>query len=189
VHQIRWFVDPDQALLRHLWLHQAGHAWTLCPAYLKTTHPEGNYPPCEICALPKTQKDSWKSEARVHFMLYGLVLESTYTDKYWHPGQSYVIVGQSGMRDAFEQMVKSLTDQDQETVANMFDPRVAGCATRVSVNKGARGSVDITLMRDRVVPPIELGPWYKPLTQCWISPVYSPSDYQKVLTAVKESRL
>jgi hypothetical protein len=70
----------------------------------------------------------------------------------------------------------------------MLNPAVSGYATKVTVQGGLAGYVKITPLRDSCVPPIPLSAWYKPLTECWIAPTFSHSDYQKVLTAVREHR-
>jgi hypothetical protein len=81
-HTIRWTVDPTNAWIREVTVHQAGRLSTLCPARMQAQGPEGSYPACEVCAMAQAQ-DDWKLKAQVCCMTYGLVLASSAVHPYW----------------------------------------------------------------------------------------------------------
>jgi hypothetical protein len=57
------------------------------------------------------------------------------------------------------------------------------------MHKGLTGDVTITGFTSTVFPPIPLGPWYKPLTECWLLPGFNLEDYNKVLKALTRTHL
>jgi hypothetical protein len=115
-------------------------------------------------------------------MSYGLLIESDNTKKYWKPKQVQLIAGRRQMKRALDQVVKSLLDKNADVLEAFFNPHIPGYATQVSFQQGAQDyPVKIKPLLDKTLPPIALGDWYKPLSECWLSEEFNIKDYEEVL--------
>jgi hypothetical protein len=188
-HVIRWFVDPEGEYRREVKVHHVGSRLrTHCPDFLRSQHPQADYPTCAICRLAR-QRHAWKLEAKFIYMHYGLLLETDNVQKYWQPGQSYVIAGRLPLKRALDGLVQILLDKKTEAVEALFNPHIPGYATRVSVRQGTQGSpVTIRPLFNKLLPPMELGDWYIPLAEYWLPEACSLDDYEAVLAAFTNGR-
>jgi len=187
-HKIRFFHDPDGDIFRYVMSHQfPGRKKTHCPNYLREQNPSlTDLPGCEICKLAD-EIDNWRSKLgrRYSAMIYGHLYETNSADEYWQPGTTYIVVGSGKLRDAVLAFLEGLVSDASDYIQAMLNPNVNGGVVSVEVTGGTQGAINLSAIPGVTKPPIELGSWYKPLAESWISKEFSQSDYQEALEAAK----
>src|SRR4030095_4324169 len=166
--------------LRDIGIHRHGKIKTHCPTYLGECDPAADYPDCEICHHA-ARRDDWRLRMQPLTMTYGYVHATQHPDKHWQPGQVYVIIGNTRMHRAFRAMLESMLASDPEPLSRMLTPASASPAVLVR----AQGEQTVYVTRDPSTsdqaPPVALGNWYKPLTQCWITRSFDLFHYTALL--------
>jgi hypothetical protein len=182
-HLIRFFPDADGELLRNIGIHRHGKIKTHCPNFLGQFDQKSDFPDCEICHHA-ARRDDWRLRMQPLTMTYGYVHATQHPNKHWQPGRVYVIIGNTRMRRAFRAMLESMLASDPETLSRMLTPASAGPAVLVRVQGGQKGYVTMDPCTSDQVPPVALGNWYKPLTQCWLTPGFDLFHYSALLFEV-----
>ena len=188
-HTIRLFLDPENNLAREIAVHNSGRSLrTHCPAIFQAKHPSKNCPStCEICRLSNKHRD-WRLKSQFFHMIYVFVVDTKNPKEYWQPGNPYVGLCRKHMKKQIDQMIRSLLDKDKELLEKFFNPHIEGYTVQAHIKSNPQNyQVEIKPILDRTLPPIELGDWYKPLSECWLSEEFNISDYEAVLAALKNS--
>ena len=188
-HIVQFFSGPDGRVLRKVIVHHNGRSnVTHCPDFYKDKKSNQDYPKCEICLISE-QKKIWRYKVKFLHMIYGLLIETDNPKDYWRPGEIYIVLMDKKLHDAFNRMAKPFLDKDIDLWNAFLDPNVSSFGTHISSQEIAQGSfLDMKPMFESTLPPIELGDWYKPLSECWLPEEFNMSDYKQVLEAVKNSR-
>jgi hypothetical protein len=175
-HKIRWFFDPEGEIYREVVIHRAGRKWLHCPDWLSEKDPEGAYPPCGFCQLAD-DRDDWKIRRRFNYLVYGYLVDTKQKGEYWQAGNAYMVVGNTRLKRALMEMLEALVDEGEELLLNMLTPDIKGYVTTTTVTKGSQGNVSIQIL-PTTVDPIELGDWYKPLAESWVSPTFNLDEFR-----------
>jgi hypothetical protein len=183
-HKIRWFFDPNGDIYRELMTGRFGKHRFVCPDFMARRDKEHEYPTCEADAKAD-ETDNWRVRCRYNCMVYGYLHETKQPGEYWKPNQVYVIIGNSRLRKALLEMLEALAEEEEDMLLGMLTPSLKGYYTTTSVSRGAQGNVSIQLL-PKAVDPIELGEWYRPLSEVWIDSAFNVDEYTKAMTVMKE---
>ena len=189
-HVVRLFAGPDGKHSRKIIVHHNGrYHRTHCPDLFENKDPNKDYPKCQICLLEK-QRNILKYRAKFLYMSYASLIETDNPKNYWCPGKVYIILMQEKLKEALNRMAQPFLDQERALWDAFLDPRLSSYATHISINRQISGfSNKMEPMFNKTLPPIELGDWYKPLSECWLPEEFNMSDYEQVLAAVKNGRI
>lgn len=184
-HTIRWFFDPTGALFREVMIGRVGKKRFVCPDFLSRVDKTSgiDYPPCEIDAIAK-ERDTWKDKCRYHCLAYGYVYDTKNANEYWKAGAPCVIIGNSYLKRALLEMLENLQENGMDMLLAMLTPQVRGFFSSVSVTKGQQGNIAIQVLA-KSVEPIELGEWYRPLSDVYINREFDEKTYNEAVSEYK----
>jgi hypothetical protein len=186
-HIVRPFSDLNGESVRKVIVHHIGRRnRTLCPDSYKNKNSNQDYPKCKICSLSH-KYNLWKYKAKSLYMAYGLLIETDKPKDYWKSGRVHLILMKDKLYKAFEKMAQGILDQDKSIWNEFLDPKIPSYAIKISMEETAPGVfANMTPVFSKIVPPIELGDWYKPLSECWVKE-FNISDYEKMLASAQNS--
>lgn len=191
-HNIRWLFDPEGENYREIVCHkgEGKNKWILCPDWLAEKDPSGEYPICGFCQLAEERED-WKLRRRFNYLVYGYVKDTKNESDYWEAGNTYVIIGNSRLKNSLLGVFEQLDQENEEYLLTMLTPTIAGPFTNVVVTKGPQGSVQIfPTVSGKKVPPIEFEEnAFIPLSECWIPTRFDMIAYSVILRDLKNTIL
>ena len=180
-HTIRWFLDPNADLFREVMIGRVGKKRFVCPDFLarrdKTSTVE--YPVCRLDELAK-ERDDWRAKCRYQCMVYGFLYDTKNPGEYWTAGKPYVILGNSFLRRALVEMLENLRENGMDMLLAMLTPTSQGFFSSVGVTKGQQGNVSIQVLTKKV-DPVDLGDWYVPLGDVYISNTFDSKVYEEAV--------
>ena len=177
IHKIRWFFDPNGELFRESMSNRIGRTRFMCPDFAARQDRIGTYPECAICKHQK-EKEEWRGRCRYNCMVYGHLYETKSPSEYWQPDSTYVILGNSKLRNALLETLENLVDDGSDMLMGMLTPTVKGFISNTNVTRGTAGGVSIQVLT-KMVDPIELGDWYVPLSEVsYIPSVFDMETYE-----------
>jgi hypothetical protein len=187
-HKLRLFVDPNGELIRSFMVHTVNKKRTLCPNYIKEQDLEKykDLPECEICKLASYAND-WKSglSRRMNIMVYAHLYDTNSPSDYWQSGNTYALITRPKFRDAFIGFLEGLATDAVDYLTAMLNPSVSGGICNVEQSSGAQGAVHISSIPGVIKGPIELGDWYKPYNEVYISSDFDTASYLECLEQAK----
>ena len=177
IHKIRWFFDPTGELFRESMSNRVGRTRFMCPDFAARQDRLGNYPECAICKHQK-EKEEWRGRCRYNCMVYGHLYETKNPSEYWQPDTTYVILGNSKLRNALIETLENLVDDGADMLMGMLTPTVKGFISNTNVTRGTAGGVSVQVLT-KMVDPIELGDWYIPLSEVtYVPSVFDSETYE-----------
>jgi hypothetical protein len=185
-HKLRIFYDPTGEMYRSVVTHKIGKIHTLCPDWLREQGHSG-VPECRICELAR-EIDDWKlsPSRRFYTLIYAHLYETNNPSEWWQPNHSYVVVGKNRMKTTINSLLKTFASSSPDYILDMVNPNRSGGITTVEVTGGIQGTVTFTPLPGDTKPPIEVGDWWKPLSDGYIPRDFNLEVYQEVLAeAVK----
>ena len=180
-HTIRWFFDPNADLFREVMIGRVGKKRFVCPDFLARRDKTNTttYPVCHLDELAK-ERDDWRAKCRYQCMVYGFLYDTKNPGEYWTAGKPYVILGNSFLRRALVEMLENLRENGMDMLLAMLTPTASGFFSSVGVTKGQQGNVSIQVLTKKV-DPIDLGDWYVPLSDVYISNTFDNKVYEEAV--------
>ena len=180
-HTIRWFFDPNADLFREVMIGRVGKKRFVCPDFLARRDKTStiDYPVCRLDELAK-ERDDWRAKCRYQCMAYGYVYDTKNPGEYWTAGKPYVILGNSFLRRALVEMLENLRENGMDMLLAMLTPTATGFFSSVGVTKGQQGNVSIQVLTKKV-DAIELGEWYVPLGDVYITNTFDSKIYEEAV--------
>jgi len=195
MHTIRFFSDPESLLFRDLMIHTVQYAGEksqcICPDFLRGRGHKDVPPTCEICRIAEEKNNKRFLGAKNRSMAYGRIYDTRNPSDYFKKEETYVILYNSFLKRALMAFSNAMLQSPgaEDYIMQMYDPKSSSPATFVDVRRGGvgSGSVSITPIPVNTVPPIELGPWYRPLSTVWIPESFNEDRYKATLDLVHRS--
>lgn len=190
-HVVRIFVDPESNLIRNLIVHQKFGKKFRCPNHLKRIKVDGheNLPECQACKYAEMLDQSqWMSSpgARSVSIIYMKLYETSQPSEYWEAGKVYAIIGNKKLRDAVLGMIESMAKHAREYAASIINPTTPTQKLTLTFTKGAQGAVQLNSIPGSEAPPVELGDWYKPLSQVFIPEEFDEKQYNEYIASYEK---
>src|SRR5262249_10543452 len=104
--------------------------------------------------------------------------------QYWRGGKTYLLIAPTEIRTGLTPLLTPGSDEQRERFFTMLNPPLPGPPAIMQVRKRQTSTVNLTCFTAHAFPTPSLGPWYKPLRDCWIGPQFNLDDYQAVLAAI-----
>jgi len=181
-HKIRWVLDPNETMYREVKTFRVDKERSMDPTFWRSgVDPKGNEIPDTPIYEYIGELDNWRVNPRFEVLIYGYLYDTDSKSDFWEPGNFYLIVGNSKMRDAVLSFMQDLVEDSPDYLMSSINHNLAGNPTSVTVIKGQGGSVTVSPTMSSPEDPIKIDDTFKPLEESYVANEYEHEKHMKVL--------